>query len=52
VDESGTNIALAPLFARAPKGERAYGKAPRNWGKNITLIGALRAEGVGATMSV
>jgi hypothetical protein len=52
VDESGTNIALAPLYARAPKGERAYGKAPRNWGKKITLIGALRAEGVGATMSV
>jgi hypothetical protein len=52
VDESGTNIALAPLYARAPEGERAYAKAPRNWGKNITLIGAVRAEGVGATMSV
>ncbi len=51
VDESGTNIALAPLYARAPKGERAYGKTPRNWGKNITLIAALCAEGVGATMS-
>jgi transposase len=52
VDESGTNIALAALYARAPKGQRAYGKAPRNWGKNVTLIAALCAEGIGATMSV
>lgn len=51
MDECGTNIALAPLYARAPKGERAFGKAPRNWGKNVTLIAALSAEGIGATMS-
>ncbi len=53
MDECGTtNIALAPLYARAPKGERAFGKAPRNWGKNVTLIAALSARGgVGATMS-
>jgi transposase len=52
VDECSTNIALAKLYARAPKGERAYGEAPRNWGKNVTLIASLSAEGVGATMSV
>ena len=52
VDESGTNITLAPLYGWAPKGERAYGKAPRNWGKNITLIASLSAEGIGAAMSV
>jgi transposase len=52
VDESGTNIALALLYARAPRGERTYGKAPRNWRKNIALFGALRAEGVRVTMSV
>ncbi len=51
VDECGTNIALAPLYARAPKGERAFGKAPRNWGKNVTLIASLSAQGMGATMS-
>jgi transposase len=51
VDECGTNVALAPLYARAPKGQRAFGKAPRNWGKNITLIASLSAEGIGATMS-
>ena len=52
VDECSTNIALATLYARAPKGERARGSAPRNWGKNVTLICSLSAEGVGAAMSV
>ena len=53
MDECSTNIALTRLYARAPRGERAYGKAPRNWGKNITLISSLSAgEGIGAAMSV
>src|ERR687883_270091 len=52
VDESGTNITLAPLYGWAPKGERVYGKAPRNWEKNVTLIASLFAEGIGAAMSV
>ena len=30
VDECSTNIALVPRYARAPRGERAFGKAPRN----------------------
>ncbi|MCA1740851.1 MAG: transposase, partial [Actinobacteria bacterium] len=33
-------------------GERAYGKAPRNWGKNISLVCAIGAEGVKPSMSV
>ena len=52
VDECATNIALTRLYARAPKGERAYGKAPRNWGKNVSLICSLSAEGMGAAISV
>ena len=52
VDESGTNITLAPLYGWAPKGERAYGKAPRNWEKNVTLIACLSTEGIGAAMSI
>lgn len=52
VDECSTNIALSPIYARAPKGERAFGKAPRNWGKNISLICAISAEGVKTSMSV
>ncbi len=41
VDESSTNVALTTRYARAPKGERARGKAPRNWGKNVTLISSI-----------
>jgi transposase len=52
VDESGTNITLAPLYGWAPRGERAYGKAPRNWEKNITLIASISTEGIAAAMSV
>ena len=50
VDECGSNIALTPFYARAPKGERATGRVPRNRGKNTTLIAALSLEGMGATM--
>jgi transposase len=52
VDESSTNIALTPRYARAPKGERAHGKAPRNWGKNVTLISSITSEGMGPSISV
>jgi hypothetical protein len=52
VDESSTNVALTPRYARAPKGERAFGKAPRNWGKNVTLISSIGVEGMGASMSI
>ena len=46
VDECGTNISLTTLYGRAPKGERALGKAPRNWGKNLTLIASLALDGL------
>ena len=52
MDESSTNIALGPRYGRAPKGERAYGKAPRNWGKNVTLISSITTEGMGPSMSI
>lgn len=52
VDECSTNISLSPIYARAPKGERALGKAPRNWGKNVSLICAIDASGVKPSMSV
>jgi transposase len=52
VDESSTNIAMVPRYARAPKGERAFGKTPRNWGKNVTLISSITTEGMGPSMSI
>ena len=50
VDECGSNIALTPRYARAPKGQRAHGSVPRNRGKNTMLIASLSLEGMGAAM--
>ena len=50
VDESGSNVALTPLYARAPRGQRAGGSVPRNRGKNTTLLASLSMEGIGASM--
>ena len=53
VDESGFNTSMARLRARAPRGKRAYGKVPRNRGKNTTLIAAITLEGaMGTSMTV
>ena len=52
VGECSTTIALTTLYARAPKGERAFGKAPRNWGKNVTLIAAPTPPVLKEAMSV
>ena len=45
VDESGFNTSMTRLYARAPRGERAYGKVARNRGKNTTLIASMSFEG-------
>jgi transposase len=45
VDECGTHTSMTRLRSRAPKGERAYGRVPRNRGKNQTLIAAITLEG-------
>lgn len=52
VDECATNVGLAPLRARAPKGERAFGKAPRNRGKNTTLLASMGPGGMGPCLAV
>jgi transposase len=44
VDECGTHTSMTRLYARAPKGERAYGSIPRNRGKNTTLIASMTLE--------
>jgi transposase len=46
IDESGINLALTRLFARAPKGKRARGKRPHQRGKNVSLIGAIGLHGL------
>ena len=44
---------MTRLYARAPRGERAYGKVPRNRGKNTTLIAAITLEGgIGESVAI
>ena len=50
VDESGTHISMDRLRSRAPKGVRAYGKVPKNKGKNLTLIASMSLHGMGESM--
>ena len=53
VDESGFNTSMTRLRARAPRGKRAYGKVPRNRGKNTMLIAAITLQGaMGESMTV
>jgi len=43
---------MTRLRARAPRGERAYGRVPRNRGKNTTLIASMGPEGMGPSLAV
>jgi transposase len=52
VDEMGTNISLSPLYSWSRKGERAFGSAPRNWGKNVTLLASITRKGLGPCLAV
>lgn len=53
VDESGFKLDMTPTHAYAPKGERAYGKVPKNRGENTSLIAALSLDGgVNAAMTL
>ena len=52
VDEMGTHTSLAPIYAYAPVGERAFFKIPRNRGKNTTLLTSMTTGGMGPSMAV
>ena len=52
VDEMGANVSLSPLYAWSRRGERAHAKAPRNWGKNVTLLASITHRGVGPCLAV
>jgi DDE superfamily endonuclease len=52
VDEMGTDVSLSPLYAWSPKGQRTFGSAPRNWGKNVTLLASITREGLGPCLAV
>jgi len=52
VDECSTNTSLRPLYAWSRRGERAFCSAPRNWGKNVTLLSSLTSSGMGPSLAV
>jgi transposase len=52
VDEMGTNTALSPLYAYAPKGRRTYAQVPRNRGANTTLLASMTLQGMGPCLAV
>jgi transposase len=44
VDESGANLAMGRSHAWVKRGEVVVDPRPMNWGNNLTLIGAIRAD--------
>jgi hypothetical protein len=44
------SIAMDRLRSRASRGDRTYGKVPKNRGKNLTLIASMSLEGMGESM--
>jgi transposase len=52
IDEMGTNTSLSPLYAWAPKGERARWWVPRNRGSNTTLLSSMTLKGMGPALTV
>jgi transposase len=47
VDEFGSHLGLTRTYARAPRGERAHGRAPRNRGQHHTTLTSLTLDGLG-----
>ena len=52
MDESGVNLALTRRYARAPRGKRAVGSVPQNYGQNLTVLAALGRQGMRAALLV
>jgi DDE superfamily endonuclease len=52
IDESGINLAMTRLYGRAPRGERARGRAPQHYGPHVTILGALSCTGLEAVMTL
>lgn len=46
LDETGCNLRLTPEYGWALKGERLIDKRPGNYGKNLTVVGAIREDRV------
>jgi transposase len=51
IDESGVNLAMIRMYARACGGERARGARPQKT-KNVSIIGAISSEGMIASYNI
>jgi transposase len=51
VDECGTHRSLTRTHARAPRGQRAPDRVPRNRGRVTTVLAGLTLAGLGATQT-
>ena len=51
-DETSTHTAMTRRRSRAPRGERAVGRTPRNHGPNVTLLAALTPQGIGPAVAI
>lgn len=45
LDESGMNLSMSRSHAWVKRGEELIDRVPMNWGKNLTLLGAIRLTG-------
>jgi transposase len=52
VAETSTHTTLTRRRARAPRGERAVGRTPRNHGPNVTLLATLTPAGIGPAVAI
>ena len=41
LDETGVNLAMVSMYARAQRGQRAYAEQPKGRGKNLSIVGAM-----------
>lgn len=52
LDETSTHTAFTRRRARAPRGQRAHGAAPRNHGPNVTLLAVLGPTGIATSVAI
>lgn len=52
LDECGVNIAMTRRYARSKRGTRALGHTPKNYGANVSVLGAIRLSGVVSALSL
>ena len=41
LDETGVNLAMVLMYARAQRGQRAYAQQPKRRGKHLSIVGAV-----------